>query len=69
MSYNQRYNLTSILGEKDILYKHFYDSLAGYAEFDANASVVEIGSGGGFPSIPLKIVREDLSFTLVESTG
>lgn len=69
VNYNQRYNLTSILGEREILYKHFYDSLAGYAEFYADADVIEIGSGGGFPSIPLKIVREDLRFTLVESTG
>lgn len=67
--YNGRYNLTAITQEKDVLYKHFYDSLAGERFFIQNASVAEIGSGAGFPSIPLKIVREDLSFTLVESTG
>ena len=68
-TYNEKYNLTSIMNEKDVLYKHFLDSLAGIDEFYANANVAEIGSGGGFPSIPLKIVREDLNFTLVESTG
>ncbi|MDE5897488.1 MAG: 16S rRNA (guanine(527)-N(7))-methyltransferase RsmG [Clostridia bacterium] len=67
--YNKRYNLTSITDEKSVLYKHFFDSMAGLDEFYAESSVVEIGSGGGFPSIPLKIVRDDLRFTLVESTG
>ena len=67
--YNKMYNLTSITDEKSVLYKHFFDSMAGIDEFYAESSVVEIGSGGGFPSIPLKIVRDDLRFTLVESTG
>lgn len=67
--YNARYNLTAITEEKDVLYKHFYDSLAGEAYICENAEVVEVGSGAGFPSIPLKLAREDLKFTLVESTG
>ena len=67
--YNGRYNLTAITDEKEVLIKHFYDSLAGEFLFPKNANVIEIGSGAGFPSLPLKIVREDLSFTLVESTG
>ena len=67
--YNQRYNLTRITSEEETKYKHFYDSLAGEYFFPAGARVCEVGSGGGFPSIPLKIVRDDLSFTLVESTG
>ena len=67
--YNARYNLTAITEEKDVLYKHFYDSLAGEMYISENAEILEVGSGAGFPSIPLKIVREDLKFTLVESTG
>lgn len=66
---NKMYNLTSICDEKGILYKHFFDSIAGEFLFPENACVTEIGSGGGFPSIPLKIVRNDLKFTLIESTG
>ncbi|MDE5722051.1 MAG: 16S rRNA (guanine(527)-N(7))-methyltransferase RsmG [Clostridia bacterium] len=69
LSCNNLYNLTAICDEKGIFYKHFLDSLAGESEFPLNADVVEIGSGGGFPSIPLKIVRGDLKFTLIESTG
>lgn len=67
--YNKKYNLTSITEEEEITYKHFIDSLAGEKLFLSGESVLEVGSGAGFPSIPLKIVREDLQFTLVESTG
>lgn len=67
--YNQKYNLTSVLEEKDMFIKHFYDSVAPEELFPERAEVVEIGSGGGFPSLPLKIVRGDINFTLIESTG
>ena len=67
--YNQKFNLTSITDEEEIKYKHFYDSLYGVEYIKENAYVAEIGSGGGFPSIPLKIARPDLKFTLIESTG
>ena len=43
--------------------------MTGETFFPKSASVLEVGSGAGFPSLPLKILREDLSFTLVESTG
>lgn len=67
--FNQKYNLTAITEEKDVLYKHFVDSLAGESLIKKGAFCAEIGSGAGFPSIPLKIYREDLSFTLFESIG
>ena len=69
LEYNQRYNLTTILEEKDMLFKHFLDSAAGVELFKQGAKVAEIGSGAGFPSIPLKILRDDLSFDLFESVG
>lgn len=69
LEYNRKYNLTAITDEKEIYVKHFYDSVFAGDFFPLNASVIEIGSGGGFPSVPLKIVRNDLSFTLVECTG
>lgn len=69
LEYNKKYNLTSILEEREIYIKHFYDSVYPQKFFSDGAKVLEIGSGGGFPSIPLKIVRGDLNFTLVESTG
>ncbi len=67
--YNNKFNLTAITDEKDIYIKHFLDCVSGDMFFDKCVSVVEIGSGGGFPSVPLKLLRDDLSFTLVESTG
>ena len=67
--WNEKFNLTSIKDDKEIEIKHFEDSLKGVFLFPENSSVVEIGSGGGFPSIPVMIEREDLKFTLVESVG
>ncbi|MBE7088659.1 MAG: 16S rRNA (guanine(527)-N(7))-methyltransferase RsmG [Clostridiales bacterium] len=69
VEYNKKYNLTAILDDKGVKIKHFLDSVLGEKFFKKGASVIEIGSGGGFPSTPLKIIRPDLRFTLVESTG
>ncbi len=69
LEYNQKYNLTTILEEKEVYYKHFLDSAAGVDFFSKGAKVAEIGSGAGFPSLVLKILREDLSFDLFESVG
>lgn len=69
LEYNNRYNLTTILEKKDMYYKHFLDSAAGAFLFKENGKVAEIGSGAGFPSIVLKILRDDLSFDLFESVG
>lgn len=69
LEYNQKYNLTSILEKEDVYYKHFLDSAAGAHLFKENASVAEIGSGAGFPSMVLKILRPDLELSLFESVG
>jgi 16S rRNA (guanine527-N7)-methyltransferase len=69
INYNKLLNLTTIIDKKSVYEKHFLDSIVGEKLFKKDAKVVEIGSGGGFPSIPLKIVRKDLNFTLIESTG
>lgn len=67
--YNEKVNLTRIVGEEDCRIKHFYDSLLGEPAFLPGARCAEVGSGGGFPSIPLMIVRPDLAFVLIESVG
>lgn len=69
LEYNEKFNLTSIIDEKEIFYKHFLDSLAGESFIPFNAKGCEVGSGAGFPSVPLKILRDDLSFDLFESVG
>lgn len=69
LEHNKMYNLTAVTDEEGVYFKHFLDSIAGEEYFLKNSSVAEIGSGGGFPSLPLKIIRPDLKFTLIESTG
>ncbi len=69
LEYNQKYNLTAITEEKEVTYKHFLDSAAGVDLFKEGAKIAEIGSGAGFPSTVLKILRRDLRFDLFESVG
>ncbi len=69
LEYNARFNLTAVTEWEDVFHKHFLDSVAGEVFFKENAVCAEVGSGAGFPSIPLKIIRRDLSMTLIESTG
>lgn len=66
---NKQFNLTSITEKNEVYAKHFYDSVYASYIFDKNAEIIEVGSGGGFPSVPLKIVRKDLKFTLLEATN
>ena len=65
--YNEKFNLTSIKDDDEIYEKHFADSLKGEEFFFENAKVLEVGSGGGFPSVPLKIARDDLDFPVLEA--
>lgn len=67
ISYNKMFNLTSITEKKEVIIKHFVDSLYGYQFFKNNNSVVDVGAGAGFPSIPLAIVLNDVNFTLIDS--
>ena len=64
---NQKYNLTAITEPSAVWEKHFADSILGSTLLPQNASLCDVGSGAGFPSLPLKIVRDDLSVTLVDS--
>lgn len=66
--WNSVTNLTGITDEKEVVVKHFIDSLTALASLDVprNAVVFDVGSGAGFPGIPLKIVRNDLRLTLIE---
>ena len=65
---NAQFNLTRITGEEECRVKHFLDSLAGMNYFPQDADCCEVGSGAGFPSVPLLIARGDLAFTLIESS-
>jgi 16S rRNA (guanine527-N7)-methyltransferase len=66
---NQTTNLTRITEPRDVAIKHFFDSLAVYQPelFPSGCMVADVGSGAGFPGIPLAILRPDLKITLVDS--
>jgi 16S rRNA (guanine527-N7)-methyltransferase len=68
VEWNKAINLTAIIDPKEIIIKHFVDSLVALVatNFPQNGVVLDVGSGGGFPGIPLKIVRSDMRLVLVE---
>lgn len=67
---NRHTNLTRITDDRDATLKHFVDSLTVLKTglFSEGASVVDVGSGAGFPGVPLKIARPDLRVTFVDAT-
>jgi 16S rRNA (guanine527-N7)-methyltransferase len=67
LKWNQKINLTAIRTEKGIILKHFLDSLSVHPYLLKPASLLDIGSGAGFPGIPLKIVDPSLEITLIDS--
>ena len=67
VEWNQKMNLTAITEKSEVYLKHFYDSvsLAFETAFDPQSHLCDVGSGAGFPSIPLKIVFPELEVTIV----
>jgi 16S rRNA (guanine527-N7)-methyltransferase len=71
IEWNQKFNLTAIRDEKGIRTKHFLDSFSCVLAWKANppANLIDVGTGAGFPGIPLKIIYPNTKVTLVESVG
>lgn len=67
LKWNQKINLTAIRSEKGIVLKHFLDSLSVHPYLPNCSSILDIGSGAGFPGIPLKIIQPTLEVTLIDS--
>jgi len=69
IEYNEITNLTRIVEKKDVYYKHFYDSLTvlNIIDFKNINTICDMGSGAGFPSIPLKILFPHLKITIIDS--
>lgn len=69
VEYNQNVNLTAITDFEEVVVKHFIDSVLPFSMIDIkeSSSFIDVGTGAGFPSIPLMIVRPDLKGTLLEA--
>lgn len=69
--WNQKINITSITEDKEVDIKHFIDSIIPLKTklFEGKLKVIDIGTGGGFPGIPLKIMNENLNMVLLDSTN
>ncbi len=68
--WNKKFNLTAITEPEAVAQKHLLDSLSifEYIDFPQGASVIDVGCGAGFPSLPMLIARKDLNMTFLDST-
>ncbi len=67
VDWNTRMNLTAITEPEEVVKKHFYDSLAALPYLKDGAKIADVGTGAGFPAIPLLIMNPTLKITLVDS--
>ena len=69
LEWNEKMNLTAIKKSEEIVTKHFVDSLTllTAADFPQEVHMLDVGTGAGFPSVPIKIVRPDIHLTLLDS--
>lgn len=65
--WNKRINLTTIIEDRHIVTRHFLDSMTPLKHLKGCQRLLDLGSGAGFPGIPLKIVRSDISVTLLDA--
>lgn len=66
---NESMNLTTITDHSQIILKHYLDSLTVSAYIPQGASIIDVGCGAGFPSLPLALCREDIRITALDSTA
>lgn len=67
IEWNEKMNLTAITEEREVAEKHFADSLLPMELIPQNAKCIDVGTGAGFPGIPLMIMRQDITVTLLDS--
>ena len=67
LKWNEKINLTAIVEPKEIILKHFVDSLTIAKYVKENDNMVDVGTGAGFPGIPLAIVKEKNNIILLDS--
>lgn len=69
IEWNNKFNLTAVTERDQVELLHFKDSILPIDLIPEKSSILDVGSGAGFPAIPLKIVREDLSVTMIDSVN
>lgn len=67
--WNSKINLTSVTDDSEIIVKHFLDSLTVSEFITDGPNILDIGTGAGFPGVPIAIVRESLNITVLDSRG
>ncbi|MBR2467884.1 MAG: 16S rRNA (guanine(527)-N(7))-methyltransferase RsmG [Clostridia bacterium] len=67
--WNEKFNLTTILEQRDVILKHFLDSVLSVKDLKENSSLIDVGAGAGFPSIPIKIMRPDIQITMIDGSN
>ena len=67
IEWNEKINLTAITDSEEIILKHFVDSITINKYINKNSNLIDIGTGAGFPGIPIKIIRDDIKITLLDS--
>ena len=69
IKWNEKINVTAITDEKEFLVKHFIDSFTISSFVEDGKTLLDIGTGAGFPGIPLKIINPDMKVTLIDSVN
>lgn len=67
LEWNEKINLTAITEEEDVILKHFIDSLTIIKYIKKDDKIIDVGTGAGFPGIPIKIIMEDTQIVLMDS--
>lgn len=69
VEWNEKINLTTITQEDEVYIKHFLDSISCLLsdKIEKNAKVIDVGTGAGFPGLPIKMIRQDIKLTLLDS--